>query len=515
MTDEAHTDARLRIDNLSKSFPGTQALSDVSLEVGHGEVRALVGGNGSGKSTLIKILAGVQPADPGGRITVSGESIAADDITPEWSFAAALAFVHQDLGLFERLSVAENVFVGLPYPRRGGRIDWRRLNREAASILERLRVEVSPHAPLAVLRASDRTLVAIARAVRGREGAHDGVLVLDEPTARLAAPEADRLLGALRQFAADGQTILYVSHRLDEVLAMAESITVLRDGAVVADRSADGLDAGELSRLIVGHTVGSIADSRIGTAAGPSLLEVEDVWTGPLKGIDLTVAEGEILGITGLIGAGTSSLLRAIYGAQKRQGAVRLGGRALPAGNVAAAVRAGAAFVPENRLREGAFVTLSVRENLSASHLTRFRHRLSWIDRRAEVEASSEAISTYGVRCRSPQMPVALLSGGNQQKVVLARWLTGEPRLLLLDEPTQGVDVGARAEIHRQVRAAATRGCAVIVATSDADELLELSDRVVVLREGKIAVSALRDEVDRHWLAQRVFGHDYLQESQR
>ncbi len=515
MTDQAQTDARLRIDNLSKSFPGTQALSDVSLEVSHGEIRALVGGNGSGKSTLIKILAGVQPADPGGRITVSGESIAAEDVTPEWSFAAALAFVHQDLGLFDHLSVAENVFVGLPYPRRAGRIDWRKLNREAASILERLRVKVSPHVPLAGLRASDRTLVAIARALRGRDRTHDGVLILDEPTARLAAPEADRLLDALRRFAADGQTILYVSHRLDEVLAMADSITVLRDGAVVADRSTDGLDAGELSRLIVGHTVSSTAEGRVDTAPGPSLLEVEDVWTGPLKGVDLTVAEGEIIGITGLIGAGASSLLRAIYGAQKRQGAVRLGGRDLPSGNIAAAVRAGAAFVPENRLREGAFVTLSVRENLSASYLTRFRHRMSWIDRRAEVEASTEAISAYGVRCRSPQMPVALLSGGNQQKVVLARWLTGQPRLLLLDEPTQGVDVGARAEIHRQVRAAAKRGCGVIVASSDADELLELSDRVVVLRDGKVAVSAGRAEVDRHWLAQRVFGHDYLQESQR
>ncbi len=509
------SDARLRIENLSKSFPGTRALSGVSLAVGHGEIRALVGGNGSGKSTLIKILAGVQPAEAGGRITVSGASIAAEDITPEWSFAAALAFVHQDLGLFDHLSVAENVFVGLPYPRRAGRIDWRRLNREAASILERLRLTVSPRSPLAGLRASDRTLVAIARAVRGREGTHDGVLVLDEPTARLAAPEADRLLAALRRFAADGQAILYVSHRLDEVLALADSITVLRDGAVVADRSTEGLDAGELSRLIVGHTVSSTAGDRAGRALGPPLLEVQGVWSGPLRGVDLTVAEGEVVGIAGLIGAGTSSLLRAIYGAQKRRGAVRLSGSALPSGDIAAAVRAGAAFVPENRLRDGAFVTLSVRENLSASYLTRFRHRLSWIDRRAEIAASTEAISAYGVRCRSPQMPVALLSGGNQQKVVLARWLTGQPRLLLLDEPTQGVDVGARAEIHRQVRAAAQRGCGVIVASSDADELLELSDRVVVLREGTVAVSAGRDEVDRHWLAQRVFGHDYLQESRR
>jgi ribose transport system ATP-binding protein len=515
MKAQAQSETRLRIENLSRSFPGTRALSDVSLHVSPGEIRALVGGNGSGKSTLIKILAGVQQGDPEGRITVGGESIAAENITPEWSLAAALAFVHQDLGLFEHLSVAENVFVGLPYPRRAGRIDWGRLNREAASILERLRVKVSPHVPLGGLRASDRTLVAIARAVRGRDGTRDGALVLDEPTARLPAPEADRLLDALRQFAADGQTILYVSHRLDEVLAMADSVTVLRDGRVVADRSIDGLDAGELSRLIVGHTVSSTAEVRGDTAAGRSLLEVEDVWTGPLKGVDLTVAEGEILGITGLIGAGTSSLLRAIYGAQGRRGAVRLAGRELPSGNIPAAVRAGVAFVPENRLREGAFVTLSVRENLSASYLTRFRHRLSWIDRRAEVEASTEAIGVYGVRCRSPQMPVALLSGGNQQKVVLARWLTGQPRLMLLDEPTQGVDVGARAEIHRQIRAAAKRGCGVIVAGSDADELLELSDRVVVLRDGRVAVSAGRDEVDRHWLAQRVFGHDYLQGSQR
>ncbi|HET6865487.1 MAG TPA: ATP-binding cassette domain-containing protein, partial [Solirubrobacteraceae bacterium] len=340
MTGQAQSEARLRIENLSRSFPGTQALSDVSLQVSPGEIRALVGGNGSGKSTLIKILAGVQPADPGGRITVSGQSVAGEDITSGWSFAAALAFVHQDLGLFEHLSVAENVFVGLPYPRRAGRIDWRRLNREAASILERLRVAVSPHVPLGGLRASDRTLVAIARAVRGREGTHDGALVLDEPTARLPAAEADRLLDALRRFAADGQTILYVSHRLDEVLAIADSVTVLRDGAVVADRSSEGLDAGELSRLIVGHAVSSTAEGHV-AAAGGSLLEVEDVWAGPLRGVDLSVAEGEIIGITGLIGAGTSSLLRAIYGAQARRGVVRLAGRELPRGNVAAAVRAG------------------------------------------------------------------------------------------------------------------------------------------------------------------------------
>jgi len=507
----APTPTRLHVADISKTFPGTKALSGASLSVSAGEVHALVGGNGSGKSTLIKILAGVYAADPGGTITVGERSVAAHEVTPQWSADAHLAFVHQDLGLFDQLSVAENLFVGLPYPRRLGVINWRRLNAEATGILERLGVAVSPDAPVGGLRAADRTLVAIGRALRDREDVHDGVLVLDEPTARLPAKEVDRLLETLTRLAAEGQSIVYVSHRLDEILTVSQHTTVLRDGNVVARRATDELDIGELSQLIAGDTVQSAA-APTDTLFGPPTLEARDVWTGPLRGVDVTVAAGEVLGVAGLVGAGASSLLRAIYGAQPRRGTVRLRGQELRAGNVAAAVRAGAALVPDDRLRHGAFATLSVRENVSASYLARFRTRWAMVDRRAEQAASARAVDTFGVRCPSPQVPLALLSGGNQQKVVMARWLTGEPQLLLLDEPTQGVDVGARAEIHRQIRDAARRGCAVLVASSDADELLDLSDRVIVLRGGRVATSAHRHEVDRHWIAQQVFGHDYLEE---
>ena len=513
----------LRVTGLVKEFPGTQALAGVDLEIARGEIHALVGANGSGKSTLIKILAGVHQGDAG-ELEVGGRQLAATDVTPGWALAAGLGFVHQDLGLIEGLTVAENLFLGLPYPRKQGRIDWRGLHRAAEQMLARLDIAADPGQPLLTLRASDRTLVAIGRAVRGREELHSGTLVLDEPTAKLAAAEVRTLLAALRGYAAKGQSILYVSHRLDEVLAVADRITVLRDGRVVASTPAAELGYAELASLIAGRELAALGAKAPGAApagAAEPVLMVRDLHAGALAGIDMTVAPGEVVGLAGLVGSGRSSLLKALFGALPRpQGDVLVAGRRLAPGDTAAAVGAGVGYVPEDRAHEGAFLRLEVRENFSASSLSKNRSRgvLGLPGRLrlgAERGSCEDAIDRFSVRCAGPGGQMALLSGGNQQKVVLARWLTSATRLLLLDEPTQGVDVGARAEIYGYVRRAARDGLAVIVASSDTDELIELCDRVVVLAGGRIAATARGDEITHHWLADHVYGHDFLEAEQR
>ncbi|MBB4660621.1 sugar ABC transporter ATP-binding protein [Conexibacter arvalis] len=504
----------LRVDGLSKAFGGTRALHDASFAVERGQIHALVGGNGSGKSTLIKILAGVCRPDAG-EVEVNGRRVAAAEVTPEWAHGAGLGFVHQDLGLFEDLTVAENLFSGLPYPRRGGRIDWAALYGAADRVLDELDVGVQASRTVADLRASTRTLIAVARALRGREDLHAGALILDEPTARLATAEVERLLEALRGYAARGQSIVYVSHRLDEVLAFASEVTVLRDGEVAARRSAASLTPRELARLVAGREVAAAPPARRAAAeedgARPAVLEVRGLDCGVVAGCDLDVRAGEVVGLAGLVGAGRSTLLRALFGAERRErGTVRVGGRALRRGDTADAVGAGVGFVPEDRAGQGAFLELGVRENLLASQLPAYR-RL-WLRRGREDDATAAAIRDFGVRCPGPEAELSRLSGGNQQKIVIARWLTAGTRLLLLDEPTQGVDVGARADIYALIRAAAERGMAVLVASADADELLELCDRVVVLERGRIGAQATAGELSHEWLLSNVYGESLAEE---
>jgi ribose transport system ATP-binding protein len=495
----------LRIAGLSKRYGPTLALDEVSLEAAPGSIHALVGGNGSGKSTLIKVLAGVHTAEAGGRIEVGTARVAADRVTPAWARASGLSFVHQDLGLFDVLSVAENLAVGQSYPRSRGRIAWGRMRREAQATLDRLGIAVPADGPVGALRPAERTLVAIARALQGREDAHGGVLVLDEPTARLPESEAGTLLDALRRYAARGQTILYVSHRLEEILALAHRITVLRDGAVVAGEDAGRLDEPGLARLIVGHAVDRPARARRSRPGSAPVLELRGVCAGPLRDVWLKVGEREVLGVAGLVGSGRTSLLQAIYGALRpTTGTIVLDGRALGGASVRAAIRRGLSYVPEDRAADGAFLGLGAPENLSAADPGCHRSG-PWFGHRRERAAAGAAMRAYAIRAPAVTAPLTALSGGNQQKVVVARWLQRSPRVLLLDEPTQGVDVGARADIHAHVRAAVDAGGAALVVSSDVDELLALSDRVVVLAGGRIVGEAHTEAIDRHWLAERVY----------
>jgi ribose transport system ATP-binding protein len=472
--------------------------------VSRSEIHALVGGNGSGKSTLIKVLAGVEVGDPGGVVAVAGHEVASDRVTPAWSAAAGLRFVHQDLGVFESLTVAENLFAGQAPPRRFGRIDWRGLFRVAQADLDRFGIRVGADQILGLLRPADRTLVAVARALRGNEGPGDAVLVLDEPTTRLPSAEVETLLTSLRDYATQGQTILYVSHRLDEVLAFADRITVLRDGRLVATRRASELDEARLVELMVGHGVTRERD-RLARQYGPVMLDVRGLQAGPLHDLDLTVASGEVVGVAGLVGSGRTQLLESIFGARPRTGGVAtLNGERLPPGEVRRAIRMGVSLVPEDRGGEGIFADLGIPENLSASRSRRYSKH-GWFRHHDERRDAAHAVSAFGVKTPTVTATLNTLSGGNQQKVVVGRWLGHRPKLLLLDEPTQGVDIAAREDIHRHIDRAASEGCAVLVVSSDLDELTRLADRVIVLSGGTIAADSAGNSFDRRWIADRIY----------
>jgi ribose transport system ATP-binding protein len=503
----------LRLTHLAKSFGGTRALADVDLEVRTGEIHALVGGNGSGKSSLIKILAGVYQADPGGTLEVAGQApTPADGWTPERAFAAGMRFVHQNPGVFGDLTVAENIAIGHGFPTAFGRIRWGDLRARTRELIDRFGIRGTPDTPLRALNPADRTMVAVARALQdtalGDTALSHGLLVLDEPTTSLPAADIEVLLTALRRCAAQGQTILYVSHRVDEVLALADRITVLRDGRRVATRPAAELTEAALVELIAGRTIGSSStvSSAAASSAAPSVaLELRGVSAGRLNGIDLSVRRGEILGIAGLLGSGRSTLLRTVFGAVPvRSGSVLLDGAPYRPAGPREAIAAGVAYLPEDRVGDAAFAGMSVRENISAGGVGAYWRRLR-LQHGEERRDAVAAMTSFLVRAGSDQAPLATLSGGNQQKVMLARWLRRQPRVVLLDEPTQGVDVGARAEIYDLIRRSAAAGSAVIVVANDFVELTRLCSRVVVLVEGRIVAEQVAPALDSHHLTELAY----------
>ena len=481
-------------------------LKDAALSVRRGEVHALLGGNGSGKSTFIKVLAGVYRADPGGTIEIGGESTPADSWSASTAKSRGLHFVHQDPAVFPLLTVAENMAIGRGFERGlGGRIDWRATKRRTAQLIERFSIPATPDTPVAALRPADRTMVAIARALQDQEGAESGVLVLDEPTASLPVSEVDTLLTALRRYAEAGQTIVYVSHRLPEVLDLADTVTVLRDGDVVGTRPVEGLTEPQLVEMIVGRPLEQVFPEPLHNEDREVVLRVRDLAAGPLTGVDLDLHKGEVLGIAGLLGSGRTELLRALFGDLPRTGGeVLLNGQPYTPKRPSQAMDAGVAMVPEDRGAEAMFGDLSVRENLSAAVVKTYWSKARLQHRRERTEARG-LVAQFGVRPGTDAPPAGTLSGGNQQKLVMARWLRREPVVLLLDEPTQGVDVNARADIYAHVRAAAARGTSVLVVTSDFEELAHVTDRVLVLRDGRVAAELRGDEISASRLTELAY----------
>ena len=500
----------LQATDVSKRYAGTRVLDGVSLGVAPGEIHALLGGNGSGKSTLIKILAGVVRADRG-TIACGPVRVAANAMTPTLARRAGLRFVHQDPGLFPELTIAENLSIGHGFitgPM--WRIRWRRLHEWAHTVDERFGIGADPRTLVRDLSPARRTMVAIARALQDQDdpGAAS-VLVLDEPTAALPDREVQLLHDALRRYAAAGQTIVYVSHRLDEVLAVADRVSVLRDGHLVATEPVAALDQHTVIQMILGRDVPATTIARAATTLPldpvDPVIEWRGIVGGPLRGVDLAVAPGEIVGVAGLLGSGRTELLRSAFGAfAPDAGRVAIDGRPVRLDTPADAMNLDIAYVPENRHADAAFADLAVRINLSAAQVPRYWQGLR-LRHRAERADAADSIAGYRIATDDDRRALATLSGGNQQKVVLARWLRRAPRVLLLDEPTQGVDVGARAEIHDLIREAAAKGSAVVMVSSDFGELAALADRVVALAGGRVTGELRRPDIDPRRLTEVVY----------
>jgi ribose transport system ATP-binding protein len=499
----AHADA-VRVERLSKTFPGIRALHDVSITVRRGEIHALLGGNGSGKSTLLKILAGVYRGDRGGHLVVDGRPVAAERVTPAWAHAAGLRFVHQDLGVFPTLSVAENLAIGTGFgPRRAGVIDWRRLRRRGRALLDELAIDADERALVQTLPPAERTMLAIARALAD-DGARPYVYVLDEPTAGLPAQQARRVYDVLRARRDAGHAVLFVSHRLDEVAATADRVSVLRDGVVAGTREGDALDREDLVELIVGRSLAPEHAPAPLPEGAATVLEVDDLAGGPVRGVGFVLRRGEVLGLAGSLGSGCSELLQMLFGARRvRRGNVTLDGVRVRFADVGEAMRSGLAYVPPDRV-DAAFLELSLRDNLAAASVPSYWDRLH-LQRRREARDARRMMAELAVRASSPEQAMATLSGGNQQKVVLARWLRRAPKVLLLDEPTRGADVAARALLHSLVADAARAGTAVLVASDDFDELSVIADRVLVLERGRVAAELRQPAVDAARLARAAF----------
>jgi ribose transport system ATP-binding protein len=498
----------LAVREISKSFFGNQALDSVDLTVDAGEVHALLGENGSGKSTLIKILAGYHRPEPGASINVGGQPLGFG--SPSSAHAVGCRFVHQDLALIGAMSIADNLVLGGPVPTRLGTVRSRQLRRMTTAALKRVGLDLDPDRPVADLTPAERTGVAIARALRDDTGKDVSLLVLDEPTATLPDTEVRHLLSMIRTTASSGVGVLYVTHRLEEVFQIARRATVLRDGRRVATVEVSDVSRDALVTLLVG---GELRDAHREASTLPpndrdSRLEVEDLTTDALAGVSLTLRAGEIVGIAGLTGSGRDGLLPAVFGLLPLQtGSVTVGGHLLKPGRPDLAMTRGVGYVPSDRASLGAFSLLTARENVMISEPGRYWRwpRLSLRKEKAEFR---EWARLFDVRPPDTEHDFGSLSGGNQQKLLLARWLRRDPKVLLLDEPTQGVDIGAKAAIHHQVISMAQQGTAVAMSSSDVDELAALCHRVLVVSAGRIKRQLVGNAVSASDISRACHGHD-------
>lgn len=481
------TDTLLAMHGIAKSFPGVRALAGVDFDVRRGEVHALVGHNGAGKSTLIKILTGAYPRD-GGRITLLGQEVSFH--TPAEAQAAGIATIYQEVNLVPYLSAPENIFLGREPVGRWGRLDWARMRREAAVLLDGLGVQVHLGVPVMQLSVALQQMVALARAV----SLQASLMVMDEPTSSLDTAEVRVLFEVIQRLKVSGVGIIYVSHRLEEIFALADRVTVLRNGQLVATLPVAQTDTLALVALMLGRKPEEVRASGVTaftegalSTSHETVLEVEHLTRGRAPDdVSLRVDRAEIVGLAGLLGSGRTELARTIFGADRAEGGtIKVGGRPRRIRSPRDAVRAGLGMVFEDRKTEGIVPALSVRDNILLAALPLFT-RLGVLDPRRQRTVVDEMIRRLDIRTPSPTTPVRNLSGGNQQKVILARWLCRQPRMLILDEPTRGIDVGAKLEIQRLIdELARSMGMGILMISSELEEVIEGSDRVAIMKDGR------------------------------
>lgn len=495
----------LILRNVSKSFPGVQALADVSFDVKPGEVHALLGENGAGKSTLIKIISGVYPPDSG-QMEVDGRAVRFT--RPSEAQAHGIATIYQEFSLYPELTVAENIFAGhMPRALSGTVLDWRRASSAAEKLLESLDAsDLNVRSRVGTLSVGNRQRVEIAKALSRQAR----ILILDEPSAVLTQHDTERLFGIIRRLCAQNVAVIYISHRLDEIFELADRVTVLRDGKLVGVKAAKETNEAELIRMMVGralaeeplpHLEEEPSDRKV-------VLRAQKLVCPPLlKEATVEIRAGEIVGLAGLIGSGRSELAQAIFGVTPLEsGTIEMEGRAVEIRRPEDAIALGIAYVPEDRQRQGLISAMTVAQNISLTRLWQLM-RGPFLDPDAEDALARQYIDTLRIRTPSSRQITRNLSGGNQQKVVLAKWLATKPRLLIVDEPTRGIDVGARAEIHRLLDSLAREeGMAILVISSDLPEVLRISDRICVMREGYLVAEIKRKDATQETILGAAIG---------
>ncbi len=487
----------LRVEGIGKTFPGVVALQGVDLAVAAGEVHALLGENGAGKSTMIKILSGAQAPDAG-TITFGGRGVAF--AAPYEAQAEGITTIYQEFTLIPTLSVAENILIGRE-PLRMGLVDWTAMLRQGREALKDIGLDVDPRRLVRDLSVADQQMVEIARAL----SVDSRLIIMDEPTSALSSTEVDRLLAIVRRLKARGISIIYVTHRLDEVMAVCDRVTVLRDGRLVGSADVKDLSVNAMVRMMVGRDLGSLARVAGGNARqGTPVLRVEGLGTDvsamdphatTLTDISLAVQPGEIVGLAGLIGAGRTELARAIFGADSfTAGRVFIDGVATTIRSPADAIALGIGLVPEDRKRQALFLSLAIRSNMAVASLERLSSLLGFVSDDRELKLVEHYRAALGIRMASADQQIVNLSGGNQQKVVLARWLALKPKVLIVDEPTRGIDVAAKGEVHQLLGALAKEGIGVLAISSELPEVLAISDRIITMCEGRLTGDFTRAE---------------------
>lgn len=482
-------EAILEFQHITKEYPGTVALDDVSISFLPGEVHALCGENGAGKSTLIKTCSGaISPTS--GKILIEGREF--DRLTPVSSQENGVAVIYQEFNLVNELSIAENVFIGSPICK-GIVPDFKAMEKKTQELFDTFHLDMDPKTPVKDLSVGLQQMVEIAKAV----SRHTKILIMDEPTAPLTNSEVEVLMEMIQNLKKSGVTVVYISHRLEEIFRISDRVSVLRDGKLIKTMQTEDTDKNELIRYMVGREVTESYPARKLHEPGEVILETKELTGNGVRNISFSVRKGEVLGIGGIMGAGRTELAQLLFGYRRvESGEIWYKGQKIHLNSPVDAARIGIALVPEDRKQQGAILDLSIKDNITMSMLKRICS-LGFINQRKEQEIAQKYRQDIGIKTASLDAPVSSLSGGNQQKVILSKWLAAAPELIILDEPTRGIDVGAKSEIYTLINQMVERGMAIIMITSEMEELIGMSDRIIVLSEGMLTADLAKDKFDK------------------